>query len=72
MVSNQVLGARLGALGLILSLTLAGCSHLSRTHQAAGPEASVPAPVSQVPAAAAEPQMTATEAALANRGGAAT
>src|SRR5215510_7795090 len=65
MVSNQALGARLGGLGLILSVALCGCSHFSRTHQAPQAEASVPVPVAQAAAAPAEPEMSATEAAIA-------
>jgi hypothetical protein len=68
MVSNQVLGARLAAGLLILSITLCGCSHLRHTQAVA----SAPAPVAAAPAEAraipAEPQMTATEAAISAAG----
>ncbi len=67
MLSNQALGARFGALGLILSFALYGCSHLSHTHEGAT-AASVPSAPAQAPAGAAEPEMTATEAAIAAAG----
>jgi len=68
MVSNQVLGARLAAGLLILSIAFSGCSHLRHTEAAAA----APAPVSGAPGAAravpAEPEMTATEAAISAAG----
>jgi hypothetical protein len=68
MVSNQVLGARLAAGLLILSITVCGCSHLRHTEAGAA----APAPVAAAPAAAravpAEPEMTATEAAISAAG----
>ena len=70
MVSNQVLGARLGAGLLTLSLTLSGCA-LFHHSKSAAPEASAPAPAASTgPAAAtaAAPDMTATEAAVASAG----
>src|SRR2546430_13030632 len=64
MVSNQVLGARLAAGLLIVAITVCGCSHLRRTPA----QASAPAPVTQAAGEAravpAEPEMTATEAAI--------
>src|SRR5207249_7029058 len=71
MVSNQVLGARLAAGLLIVSIAVCGCSHLRRTQA----QASAPAPVTQAAGEAravpAEPEMTATEAAI-NAAGATT
>src|SRR3979490_454757 len=71
MVSNQVLGARLAAGLLILSITVCGCSHLRHTEAAAA----APAPVAAAPRAAhpappppAGPEMTATEAAISAAG----
>ncbi|HUL47441.1 MAG TPA: LysM domain-containing protein [Steroidobacteraceae bacterium] len=67
MVSNQVLGARLGAGLLTLSLTLSGCA-LFRHPKPAAPESSAPAPAastSQAAETAPAPDMTATEAAIA-------
>jgi hypothetical protein len=68
MVSNQVLGARLAAGLLILSITVCGCSHLRHTEAGA----TAPAPVAAAPGAArtvpAEPEMTATEAAISAAG----
>jgi hypothetical protein len=68
MVSNQVLGARLAAGLLILSITVCGCSHLRHTEAGAA----APAPVATAPgvarAAPAEPEMTATEAAISAAG----
>ncbi len=68
MVSNQVLGARLAAGLLIVSITVCGCSHLRRTQ----PQASAPAPVTQAAGAAravpAEEELTATEAAIREAG----
>ncbi|TLY54239.1 MAG: LysM peptidoglycan-binding domain-containing protein [Gammaproteobacteria bacterium] len=65
MVSNQVLGARLAAGLLIVAITVCGCSHLRRTPA----QASAPAPVMTQAAGdartvPAEPEMTATEAAI--------
>ena len=70
MVSNQVLGARLAAGLLTLSLTLSGCA-LFRHSKPAAPEASsAPAASTSAPAAqtAAAPDMTATEAGIAAAG----
>lgn len=70
MVSNQVLGARLGAGLLTLSLTLSGCA-LFKHSKPAAPPASAPAPAASTsPAAetAAAPDMTATEAAISTAG----
>ncbi|HEY6923016.1 MAG TPA: LysM domain-containing protein, partial [Steroidobacteraceae bacterium] len=70
MVSNQVLGARLGAGLLTLSLTLSGCA-LFKHSKPAAPPASGPAPAASTsPAAetAAAPDMTATEAAISAAG----
>src|SRR5438045_6485750 len=68
MVSNQVLGARLAAGLLIVAITVCGCSHLRRTPA----QASAPAPVTQAAGEAravpAEPEMTATEAAISAAG----
>ncbi|MGH8306046.1 MAG: LysM peptidoglycan-binding domain-containing protein, partial [Steroidobacteraceae bacterium] len=66
MVSNQVLGTRLAAGLVTVSITLAGCAHFRHTRsttaaQAAPPaQASAPAEASPAP----EAQMTATEAAI--------
>jgi len=68
MVSNQVLGARLGAGLLTLSLTLTGCAMFHHSKPAAA-ESPPPAPAASTsPAAetAAAPDMTATEAAISN------
>ena len=69
MVSNQVLGARLAAGLLISAIAVCGCSHLRHT------DAGAPAPAPAVTAASgdaraipAEPQMTATEAAISAAG----
>jgi hypothetical protein len=71
MVSNQVLGARLAAGLLTLSLTLSGCA-LFRHSKPAAPEASSAAPAASTSAPAAQtsaaPDMTATEAAIAAAG----
>ena len=67
MVSNQVLKARLAAGLLILSFTASGCSHLRHSDAAAA----APAPLTRsagAPAVQAEPDMTATEAAIAAAG----
>jgi LysM repeat protein len=69
MVSNQVLGARLSAGLLTLSLTLSGCAMFHHSKPAA--ESPAPAPAASTsPAAEAAPapDMTATEAAVANTG----
>ena len=73
MVSNQVLGARLGAGLLTLSLALTGCSHIPFMHSpsAAPPAAAAapsPAPSTETAEAAPAPDMTATEAAIAAAG----
>jgi len=71
MVSNQVLGARLGAGLLTLSLTLSGCALFHHSKPAAAPEASAAAPAASTSSAAETapaPDMTATEAAVANAG----
>jgi hypothetical protein len=69
MVSNQVLGARVAAGLLILSLALSGCAHF-RHHPQAAPEptaaAAAPAAPSGEAAAAPASEMTATEAALSS------
>jgi hypothetical protein len=70
MVSNQILGARLGAGLLTLSLTLSGCALFHHSTPAA-PESPAPAPAASAsPAAetAPAPDMTATEAAVAAAG----
>jgi LysM repeat protein len=70
MVSNQVLGARRAAGLLIVAIAVCGCSHLRRTD--AGAPAPAPAPVTAASGDArampAEPQMTATEAAISAAG----
>lgn len=67
MVSNQVLGARVVAGLLALSLALGGCRHTPPA-----PQASSAAPVASTSAGGAEtaaaPSMTATEAAIATAG----
>jgi LysM domain-containing protein len=71
MVSNQVLGARLGAGLLTASLTLSGCALFRHSKPAEPAVASaVPAAATSAPAAetAAAPDMTATEAAIAAAG----
>jgi len=68
MVSNQVLGARLGAGLLTLSLTLSGCALFHHSKPAAA-ESPAPAPAASTSPAAetsAAPDMTATEAAVAS------
>ena len=68
MLSNQVLGARLAAGLLILSITVCGCSHLRHTDAgapAAAPVTTVSGDARPIPA---EPQMTATEAAISAAG----
>jgi LysM repeat protein len=70
MVSNQVLGARLGAGLLTLSLTLSGCAMFHHSKPAAAESPAAAPAVSTTPAAEAAPapDMTATEAAVANTG----
>src|SRR6195256_6609075 len=68
MVSNQVLGARLAAGLLILSVTVCGCSHLRHTEAGAPAPAPVTAASGDTRAIPAEPQMTATEAAISAAG----
>jgi LysM repeat protein len=69
MVSNQVLGARLAAGLLISAIAVCGCSHLRHTDAGAS---AAPAPVTAASgdarAVPAEPQMTATEAAISAAG----
>src|SRR5579863_3743028 len=65
MLSNQVLGARLAASLLILSLALGGCAHTRRGEEpssAPGPAAAAAGGATATPA---PEQMTATEAAIA-------
>jgi hypothetical protein len=62
MVSNQVLGARLAAGLLTLSWALAGCSHLR--HEEAPPPPSTATRAADAPAAVAQPEVTATQAAI--------
>lgn len=71
MVSNQVLGARMAAGLLALSLTLSGCSHIPFLGHSK-PAAAEGATAAPVPSASAQPaeappasDMTATEAAIA-------
>ncbi len=66
MVSNQVLGARVLAGLLIVSLGAAGCSHLRHhdTDTSAPPAAVTAAPSAGATASPAAPEMTATEAAI--------
>jgi hypothetical protein len=71
MVSNQVLGARLGAGLVTLSLTLSGCAMFHHSSNAAPPPPAATAPaVASTPAAetSAVPDQTATEAAIAASG----
>ena len=73
MVSNQVLGARVLAGLLIVSLGAAGCSHL-RHHDSdtsAPPAAVTAAPSAGATASPAAPEMTATEAAISGSSSAA-
>ena len=63
MVLNQVLGARSVAGLLILSLAVTGCSHFRSHEEAAPAPVQAAQPVAQ--ATAAEPEVTATEAAIA-------
>jgi LysM repeat protein len=70
MVSNQVLGARAVAGLIVLSVTISGCAHLGHAAAPTAPApASAAAPTGQAPAAA-EPEVTATEAAIASAGAA--
>jgi LysM domain len=64
MVSNQVLGARIVAGLLILSVALIGCSHARHQDQAAAAPTPVTATAPAAEAQGAPPDMTATEAAI--------
>jgi LysM repeat protein len=64
MVSNQVLGARIVAGLLILSVALIGCSHARHQDQAAAAPTPVTATAPAAQAQGAPPEMTATEAAI--------
>ena len=68
MVSNQVLGARLAAGLLIVAIAVCGCSHLRHTDAGAPAPAPVTAASGNARAIPAEPQMTATEAAISAAG----
>jgi LysM domain len=68
MVSNQVLGARLAAGLLIVAIAVCGCSHLRHTDAGAPAPAPVTAASGDARAVPAEPQMTATEAAIGAAG----
>ena len=68
MVSNQVLGARLAAGLLIVAIAVCGCSHLRHTDAGAPAPAPVTAASGDARAIPAEPQMTATEAAISAAG----
>ena len=68
MVSNQVLGARLAAGLLISAIAVCGCSHLRHTDAGAPAPAPVTAASGDARAVPAEPQMTATEAAISAAG----
>jgi LysM repeat protein len=68
MVSNQVLGARLAAGLLISAIAVCGCSHLRHTDAGAPAPAPVTAASGEARAVPAEPQMTATEAAISAAG----
>ena len=68
MVSNQVLGARLAA-GVLIVSVLFGCTHTRSSSEAAPVAASAGAPSAATAAAApASPEMTATEAAISAAG----
>jgi hypothetical protein len=64
MVSNQVLGARIAAGLLIVSVTLIGCSHARHQDEAAAAPTPVTATAPAAEAQGAPPDMTATEAAV--------
>ena len=68
MLSNQVLGARLAAGLLISAIAVCGCSHLRHTDAGAPAPAPVTAASGDARAVPAEPQMTATEAAISAAG----
>jgi len=70
MVSNQVLGARLAAGLVTLSLTLSGCAMFHHSSSPAAPAATTAPAAAATPAAetSAAPDMTATEAAIATAG----
>ena len=68
MLSNQVLGARLAAGLLISAIALCGCSHLRHTDAGAPAAAPVTTVSGDARAIPAEPQMTATEAAISAAG----
>ena len=68
MLSNQVLGARLAAGLLIGAIAVSGCSHLRHTDAGASAPAPVTAASGDTRAIPAEPQMTATEAAISAAG----
>src|ERR1700730_9555428 len=68
MLSNQVLGARLAAGLLTGAIAVSGCSHLRHTDAGASAPAPVTAPSGDARAVPAEPQMTATEAAISAAG----
>jgi len=64
MVSNQVLGARLGAGLLTLSIALAGCAHHGAAKESAAQAPATAAASEPAAATTPAPQMTATEAAI--------
>jgi LysM repeat protein len=68
MLSNQVLGARLAAGLLISAIAVCGCSHLRHTDAGAPAAAPVTTVSGDARAIPAEPQMTATEAAISAAG----
>lgn len=68
MLSNQVLGARLAAGLLISAIAVCGCSHLRHTDAGAPAAAPVTKVSGDARAIPAEPQMTATEAAISAAG----
>ena len=65
MVSNQVLGARLAASLLILSVALGGCAHTRRGEEPSSAPAPAAAAAGGATATPAPDQMTATEAGIA-------